>query len=248
MAGLDWLTARPIAHRGLHDATAGIIENTASAVTRAVAAQYGIEVDLQITADGEAVVFHDQTLDRLTGQQGRVDAMTADALMQVPLTQTSDRIIRLGDLCDLVAGRVTLLLELKSPRNGDRRLTQRVADVLLSYSGPVAAMSFDPDQVLGLRWAAPGLPRGITAGGWRRGERRQTFAASGKSHRARLWDALRMQPHFVAYAIQDLPAPLPLMARYLFGLPLLTWTVRSATDRARAAHWADQMIFEGFRP
>jgi glycerophosphoryl diester phosphodiesterase len=248
MPGLDWLTARPIAHRGLHDAAAGAIENTASAVRRAIDGNFGIEVDLQITADGEAVVFHDATLDRLTEQQGRLAAMTAEALRSVPFKQTSDRIISLGELCDLVAGRVTLLLELKSLHDGDRRLPQRVADVLRSYAGPVAAMSFDPDQVLQLRTAAPGLPRGITAGGQRPGERKQTVAASGKSHRAYAWDVLRMQPHFVAYAVQELPALAPLMARYLLGLPLLTWTVRTAADRARAARWADQMIFEGFRP
>src|SRR5688500_13074249 len=98
MAGLDWLTARPIAHRGLHDAAAGIIENTPSAVTQAIDGNFGIEVDLQITADGEAVVFHDETLDRLTERQGPLAAMTADALRQVPFRQTGDRIISLGEL------------------------------------------------------------------------------------------------------------------------------------------------------
>jgi len=248
MAGLDWLTARPIAHRGLHDAAAGVIENTASAVARAIAGNFAIEVDLQITADGEAVVFHDETLERLTDGRGRLDAMTAAALTEVPFKQTGDRIIRLGDLCDLVAGRVTLLLELKSLHNGDPRLPQRVADVLRGYSGPVAAMSFDPHQVLGLRMVAPGLPRGITAGGWRRGEHARTLAAGGASRSAQIWDALRMQPHFTAYALTELPAALPLLARYLLAMPLLTWTVRSAADRARAARWADQMIFEGFTP
>jgi glycerophosphoryl diester phosphodiesterase len=248
MAGLDWLTARPIAHRGLHDAASGIIENTPSAFRRAIDGNFAIELDLQVTADGEAVVFHDDTLERLTSGRGRLSAMTASALMQVPFKQTNDRMIRLGDLCDLVAGRVTLLLELKRSNNGDRRLVQRVADVLRSYSGPVAAMSFDPGQVLGLRELARGLPRGITAGGWAPGEQRKARAASGKNYAAYFRDTLRMQPHFVAYAVADLPAALPLMARYVLGLPLLTWTVRTAAERARAARWADQMIFEGFRP
>jgi glycerophosphoryl diester phosphodiesterase len=248
MAGLDWLTARPIAHRGLHDAAAGVVENTASAVQRAIDGNFGIEVDLQITADGEAVVFHDETLDRLTTQTGPLAALTASALKAIAFKQTSDRIISLGELCDMVAGRVTLLLELKSLHDGDQRLPQRMADVLSSYSGPVAAMSFDPEQVLALRLAAPRLTRGITAGGWKPGERKQTAAKRGKSNGGYAWDALRMRPHFVAYAVQELPAALPMMARYLFGMPLLTWTVRSAADRARADRWADQMIFEGFRP
>jgi glycerophosphoryl diester phosphodiesterase len=244
MAGLDWLTARPIAHRGLHDAAQGVIENTAGAARRAVDGNYAIEVDLQISGDGEAMVFHDATLERLTEQRGAVAARTAAELMQVPMRATGDRIISLGDLCDLVAGRVTLLLELKSLHNGDARLPQRVADVLRRYAGPVAAMSFDPAQVLALRQAAPGLPRGITAGGWRQKAR----SDNGQSSSAYLRDVLRMQPHFVAYAVEELPATVPLMARYLFGLPLLTWTVRTEAQRACAARWADQMIFEGFRP
>ena len=248
MARLDWLTARPIAHRGLHDAQAGVVENTAGAVRCAIDGNFSIEVDLQIAADGEAMVFHDEMLDRLTEGHGPLAAMTASALKTVPFKQTGDRIITLGELCDLVGGRVTLLLELKSRYDGDRRLLQRVAAVLHSYTGPVAAMSFDPGLVLGLRMAAPRLPRGITAGGWRPGERNRTLAEGDRTHRQHLWDALRTRPQFLAYAIQDLPAAAPLAARYLFGLPLLTWTVRSPADRDRAARWADQIIFEGFRP
>jgi glycerophosphoryl diester phosphodiesterase len=194
------------------------------------------------------VVFHDDTLDRLTTQTGPLAAMTASTLKQVPFRQTGDRIISLGDLCDLVAGRVTLLLELKSLHDGDRRLPQRVAEVLRGYTGPVAAMSFDPEQVLALRQITPGLPRGITAGGWKPGERKQTAAKRGRGNGGYVWDALRMRPQFVAYAVQELPATLPVMARYLFGMPLLTWTVRTPDERIRAARWADQMIFEGFRP
>lgn len=248
MAGLDWLTARPIAHRGLHDAAAGVVENTPGAVQRAIDGNFGIEVDLQITADGEAVVFHDSTLERLTGRPERLNAMTASALKAVPFKQTSDRIITLGELCDLVAGRVMLLLELKSLHDGDRRLPQRVADALRSYSGPVAAMSFDPQQVLDLRLVAPKLPRGLTAGGWKPSEPKKTMAKSGRNNGGYIWDGLRMRPQFVAYAVQELPAALPMVARYLFGMPLLTWTVRTPEDRARAERWADQMIFEGFRP
>jgi len=248
MAGLDWLTARPIAHRGLHDAAAGVVENTAGAVQRAIDGNFGIEVDLQITADGEAVVFHDATLERLTGQPDSLNAMTVSALKSVPFKATGDRIISLGELCDLVAGRATLLLELKSLHDGDRRLPRRVAEVLQGYSGPVAAMSFDPQQVLDLRLVAPKLPRGLTAGGWKPGERKKTMAKSDRNNGGYIRDGLRMRPQFVAHAVQELPAALPMVARYLFGMPLLTWTVRTPEDRARAERWADQIIFEGFRP
>ena len=122
MPAIDWLTARPVAHRGLHDEAHGVIENTPSAVRAAVEANYGIEVDLQITADGEAMVQHDDVLGRLTDGEGRLDAMTVAEIKRVPFRGSADRIMTLGELCDLVAGRITMLLELKSRFDGDGRL------------------------------------------------------------------------------------------------------------------------------
>jgi glycerophosphoryl diester phosphodiesterase len=246
MPGLDWLAARPVAHRGLHDAAAGVIENAPSAVTAAVAAHYAIEVDLQLSADGEAIVHHDAALGRLQDADGRLDALTAGELTGISYRGTKDRIITLGELLDLVSGRVPLLLELKSRFDGDARLPGRVAAVTQSYAGPVAAMSFDPRQVEALRAVAPGLPRGLVGQGVRRG--RQTKASGSQNATAYLLHAARSRPHFVAYNVHDLPAAGPLLARYLLGMPLLTWTVRTEQDRVRAGRWADQMIFEGFRP
>jgi glycerophosphoryl diester phosphodiesterase len=244
MPGLDWLIARPIAHRGLHDG-ASVIENTPSAMSSAIAAGYAIEVDLQISADGEAMVHHDATLGRLTDGDGRLDALTAAALKTVSFKATSDRMMTLSDLIDLVGGRVALVLELKSRLDGDPRLPRRTADVLKGYSGPVAAMSFDPEQVTAIQDFAPGLPRGIVAQRYRGSDR----AAFGRWDKlAYLLHGLRSRPHFVAYHVRDLPAPAPLLARYVLGMPLLTWTVRTPADRRRAERWADQMIFEGFRP
>ena len=246
-AALDWLTARPIAHRGLHDAAHGVIENTASAATAAIAANYGIEADVRVSADGEAMVYHDDALGRLTEGTGQLAAMTATDLKRVPFKATADRIMDLGDLLALVAGRVTLVVEMKSHFDGDRRLPVRVCEVLKGYAGPVAVMSFDPDQVLALREIAPGLPRGIAA------ERRYDHAqwaqltAAAKWRLAHFLHAPTTRPHFIAYAVRDLPAAAPLIARYVFGARLLTWTVRTEADRRRA-RWADQIIFEGMRP
>src|SRR5437899_8465687 len=119
MADLDWLIARPVAHRGLHDQKS-IIENTPSAFAAAIAANYAIECDLQISADGEAMVHHDDTLGRLTEGSGRLGTMTAVELKRVAFHGTADRMISVGDLCDLVAGRVTLVIELKGRFDGDR--------------------------------------------------------------------------------------------------------------------------------
>jgi glycerophosphoryl diester phosphodiesterase len=243
IAGLDWLIARPIAHRGLHDASAPVIENTPSAIEAAVAAGYAIEVDLQVTADGDAVVHHDEILGRVTEGSGRIDAFTAAELQRVPFRGTTDRMLTLGELCDLVAGRVTLVVELKSHFDDDRRLASRTGAVLASYAGPAAVMSFDPWQVGTLRGLAPRVPRGIIAE--RRRRRSEHSSASGAFTYLRR--AVRAGPNFLAYAVNDLPAPVPLLLR-LLGLPLLTWTVRTERERQLAQRWADQMIFEGFRP
>jgi glycerophosphoryl diester phosphodiesterase len=242
MAGLDWLTARPVAHRGLHDAASGIVENTPSAFSAAVAGQYAIECDLQLSADGEAMVFHDDNLGRLTERPDALASLTTAELKAVAFKATADRILTLGELCDLVGGQVTLVLELKSHFNGDTRLAERVAAVIKGYAGPVAAMSFDPAIVGRLQTVAPGLPRGLVAQ-----SRPDPEVPKGSALRYAM-SAIRMRPHFLAWSVQDLPAFWPLFGRWGCGLPLLTWTVRTQGDRLRARRWANQIIFEGFRP
>ena len=248
MPGLDWLTARPIAHRGLHDAAAGVIESTASAFGAAIAGSYSIETDLQISADGEAFVHHDDTLGRLTEGSARLADMTAAEIETVRFKATGDRIMTLGDLCDFVAGRATLVLELKSHFDSDRRLVQRAAHVLANYRGPVAVMSFDPALIEVVRWIAPQLTRGMVAERHYAGHDWDGFPPAEKRSMAFFLHATRTRPQFIAYGVKDLPAAAPLIARTIFRLPLLTWTVRSEADRARAASWADQIIFEGIRP
>jgi len=248
MASLGWLTARPIAHRGLHDAAAGVIENTASAFAAAIAGGYAIETDLQISADGEAFVHHDDALGRLTEGSGRLADMTTAALEAVRFKATSDRMMTLGDLCDFVAGRTTLTIELKSRFDGDRRLVKRCADVLATYSGPVAVMSFDPAMIELVRRIAPHLTRGVIAERHYGHREWDAMPAAQKRSMAFLLHAWRSRPQFIAFAVKDLPALAPFIARTMFRLPLLTWTVRTEADRQTAARWADQMIFEGWRP
>ena len=244
----EWLIARPVAHRGLHDAAAGVLENTPSAFAAAIATNYAIECDIQLSADGEAMVFHDQTLDRLTEGSGRLDALSAAELKRVAFRATADRMITLGELCGLAADRTALFVEIKSRFDGDLRLVKRAAEVLAKYSGRVALMSFDPAPIAALRTLAPRLPRGIVA------ERRYThpewspLPARTKRALAYFQHALQSRPQFIAYSVNDLPSTIPWLARNLLRLPLLTWTVRTDVDRERAARYADQIIFEGFRP
>jgi glycerophosphoryl diester phosphodiesterase len=248
MRGPAWLTAQPFAHRGLHDAATGVIENTVPAFSAALHHRYGIETDLQISADGEAMVHHDDALGRLTEGRSRLAEMTAADIQKVRFQASADRILRLGELCDLVDGRVPVLLELKSHFDNDRRLAQRVTDVLAAYTGPVAVMSFDPAMIEVVRWIAPHLTRGIVAERHYVHHEWDRFSGTEKRRMAFLLHANRTRPHFIAYGVKDLPAVAPLIARTLFRLPLLTWTVRNEADRARAARWADQIIFEGIRP
>src|SRR6202011_3876830 len=154
-----WLTARPVAHRGLHDSVRGVIENMPAAAQDAVAGDFAIECDIQLSADGEAMVHHDDALGRLTEGAGALLGMTSEELKAVRFKETAERMMSLADLCALVKGRVPIIIEVKSHFDGDRKLVRRMAQVLGAYSGPVAGMSFDPDQVQALREAMPELPR-----------------------------------------------------------------------------------------
>jgi glycerophosphoryl diester phosphodiesterase len=248
MRAPDWLTARPVAHRGLHDAISGIIENMPGAVEAAIDGNFAIEVDIQLTSDGEAMVHHDDALGRLTEGTGLLLGKTAAELKAIKFKDTSERMMTLGDLCALVAGRVPLVIEVKSHFDGDRKLVARMAEVLAGYRGPAVGMSFDPDQVLALREKMPALPRGIIAQRDYDDDYWKKLTPQQRDGMLYLRHAFRTRPHFVAFWVNQLPAPAPWIARNIFGLPLLTWTVRTPEQRERAARYADQMIFEGFRP
>ncbi len=248
MPDLDWLTERPFAHRGLHDASAGAIENTAPAFAAAVAGGYGIETDLQISADGEAMVHHDDALGRLTEGTARLADLSAAEIKAVRFKGSSARILTLAELCELVAGRSTLLLELKSRFDNDLRLAKRTAELIARYSGRAAIMSFDPDLVAAVRTINPDLARGIVAERHFSEPEWDRLPFARKQSLAWLLHSPRSQPQFLAYSVNDLPSAPALVARTLFGLPLLTWTVRDEQQRQRAARYAEQIIFEGWRP
>ncbi|MEN3290111.1 MAG: hypothetical protein V7634_4411, partial [Bradyrhizobium sp.] len=144
MRAPDWLTARPVAHRGLHDAARGVIENMPAAARAAAAGNFAIECDIQLSADGEAMVHHDHELGRLSEGSGPLVGKTVAELKALKFKATSEQMMTLGDLCALVAGRVPLVIEVKSHFDGDRQLVKRMAEVLSAYSGPVVGMSFDP--------------------------------------------------------------------------------------------------------
>ena len=248
MAELHWLK-RPIAHRGLHDASRGIVENSRSAVRAAMSRGYAIEVDLQRAAADRPVVFHDENLDRLTGESGPVAARDVAALCEVRLKDGGgDTILSLPDLLDIVAGHVPLVLEVKSAWRQDETFEANIAQELANYAGPVAVMSFDPHAVAAFRRKAPELPRGLVASKFDGEKDTQHLSAPKRFAMRHLFTSAFAHPHFVAYDIRALPALAPLLTRFVFGLPLLTWTVRTEAERERGLRYADAIIFEGFLP
>jgi glycerophosphoryl diester phosphodiesterase len=246
----SWLTVHPIAHRGLHERSAGVIENSSAAFMAAVAHGYAMECDVQLTRDGEAVVFHDFVLDRLTGATGKVVERTADELAKIPLTASSagDTIRPFADLLSRVNGRRPIICEIKSAFDGDLRLVRRVVEVLAGQNMPVALKSFDPRIVAALRMLAPEIPRGIIAMSDYNYPDYAAVSASARHAMANLLHFAEMEPDFLSWRIKDLPSGLPNLCRTQLGLPVMTWTVRTSDDVASANLYADQMVFEGFRP
>lgn len=247
MAYPEWLI-RPIAHRGLHDAAAGVIENTRSAFEAAIAAGYAIELDLQEARDGEPVVFHDATLDRLTEASGPLIERDAAELCRVRLKGTQDRMQTLPELLQQVAGRVPLIIEVKSRWDARGPFETRIGRILADYGGPAAVMSFDPASVAVFRDRHPRLPRGLVATRFRKDRDWQHLGAARRCALTHLLYAPLVKAQFIAYDVRRLPALAPLIARKLAHLPLLTWTVRTEEERATAERWADAMIFERLRP
>ena len=211
-------------------------ENSLAAFQAAAENNYAIECDLQISADGVPVVFHDDTLDRLTGDIGPVRSRPAAELAKIEILNSGETIPTLSDLLNRIAGAVPLVIELKSIAGANAGFAQAVADDLRGYSGPVAVMSFDTELTAAMMAAAPGLLVGLVAEG---------SLATTIRH---LTAIIRHGFHFVSYSLIDLPTPAPLIARWILGLPLICWTVRTPQDARKAKRWTDQITFESIRP
>ena len=243
---MDWLTSVPMAHRGLHDSQAGIIENSEDAFEAAITAGYGMECDIQISADGEAMVFHDSNLNRLTAASGPLRERSSSEVGGLRLTGSKNTVQTLGELVEQIDGRAPLLVEIKKTEAKTGRLEERARDLLQAYKGPAAIMSFNPQTVGWFAENAPGITRGQLSMAFKTGigARRpwwQRFAA-----RHLLINRIS-KPHFVGYDIKGLPVPSVAILRKL-GTPILTWTVKTQHHRKIAEKHADNIIFEGFRP
>lgn len=234
MNDLSWLIRRPIAHRGYHDLNDRRWENTLSAFDAAIERDNAIECDVHLSADGVPVVFHDQALGRLTGQDGFVHERSAAELARLKIGGTQDHLPTLAQMLARVGGRVPLVIELKGVEGKDDSLVAAVASALKSYPGHAAIMSFDHWLVRRFALDAPGIVAGLTAQGRTMAELEAHFS-------------MLVHPiSFVSFSVQDLPNPFVSLVREKLAMPVITWTVRNEEERAATFAHADQMTFEGF--
>lgn len=243
-----FITERPIAHRGLHDKSKGVIENTPSAFNAAIAHNFAMECDVQLTSDGEAVVFHDFTLERLTTGAGKIVDHTAAQLANIAMKGTNDRIGTLQDMFNLVHGQALIVCEIKSTFRGDMRLTNRVAEVAKAYRGPLVIKSFDPKIIAHWQRLETNIPAGVVGMNDYSHHEYDACSAAEKHAMANLLHFSDSKPDFLSWQVKDLASAVPFLWRTGMGRPLMSWTVRTPENIAMAKTYADQMVFEGFMP
>lgn len=245
----DVFFAAPLAHRALHDRTDGRPENSRAAIRAAIAHGFGIEIDVQASADQRPMVFHDYDLDRLTLADGPINAHSARDLGEIRLRDGDEGIPDLAEMLALVVGRVPLLIEIKDQDGGMGTdvgpLEQAVAGALDGYDGPVALMSFNPHSVAHLQDLCPDIPRGLVT---------SSFAPSDWALPAATCDRLREIPDydrvgasFISHEAADLARPRVAELKQ-GGADILCWTIRSPAQEEAARRVARNVTFEGYLP
>lgn len=238
----------PITHRALHDRAAGRVENSPAAIRAAVAAGYAIEIDVQLSRDGVAMVFHDDDLDRLTHATGRVNTRDAAELGQLTLRDSTDTIPTLAQVLGIVAGQVPLLIELKDQTlilaESDGALERAVARDLQGYSGPVALMSFNPSMIAQMATLMPNLPRGLTTSSYDYADWDPVPHATCDRLRD-IPDYDRVQASFISHQGDDLMRPRVAQIKASGG-DILCWTIRTPDQEALVRQVAQNVTFEGY--
>jgi len=237
------LFAPAIAHRGLWT-PGGAPENSLAALQAACAHGYGIELDVQLTSDGEAVVFHDYSLDRMTAQSGRVKDHTAADLGKIRLADSDETIPTLAETLTLIGHRAMVHIELKTPFGEVGPLEKRVSEVLLDHNGPIAVIGFNPYSHAWFADHHPQILRGLDSYSYADGkpaklapEQRRAFAALEHVEIAR--------PDFLALGLDMLPSARADDYRAK-GMPVVAWTIRSPEQWEAVRDHCDNLIFEGY--
>lgn len=238
----------PIAHRGLHDLSAGIPECSATAFQSAIDHGYGIELDVQESSDGKAIVIHDATLDRLTNESGAVRARTAAQLGDIKLKGGTDKIQTLADVLELVSGQVPLLIEIKD-QDGDLgtnigNLSADIARVLMQYTGPVGVMSYNSHAAHAVAMTLPETAIGLVTSG----PSDTVYAhltARQRNFAVEMMDFDRIGACFISHNRTDLQSAHVANIRRR-ELPVLSWTIRNKDEEKQARKYADNITFEGY--
>jgi glycerophosphoryl diester phosphodiesterase len=236
----SWLVDVPLAHRGLHGD--GVPENSLPAFAAAAEAGYGVELDVMLTGDGEAVVVHDPTLERVTGRDVEVGRLDLASLQRLRLTGTDERIPTLAEALD-VLGDAPTMVEIKQPRLRVGRLETTVAGIVADHPGPLCVAGFNPGTLRWFRQQLPDTPRVLTAGPLTDTK----LPGPLKRRLAALRDLPTVAPQAVSYELAGLPNPAATRWREEGGV-LGTWTVTDEASLARARELADNVIFEHVRP
>ncbi|MCB2114850.1 MAG: phosphodiesterase [Rhodobacteraceae bacterium] len=240
----------PIAHRAYHDRAAGRPENSPAAFRAAIAAGYGIECDIQPSADGVPMVFHDYDMKRLTGLAGRIRGRTARELRSIRLLDAEDGVPTLADMLALIDGRVPLLIEVKDQDGAMGTevgpLEEAVAEALKGYAGPVALMSFNPHSVAALARAAPDIPRGLTTSAYTT-EDWPLLPAATRDRLRGIPDYDATGSSFVSHEAADLSRA-RIAELKAAGAAILCWTIRSPDAETTARRIAQNVTFEGYPP
>lgn len=244
----DFLS-KPLAHRALHDVTDGRPENSRAAIRAAIAAGYGIEIDLQLSADATPMVFHDYELSRLTEQNGPVQLRTSGELAAIKLKGGNEGIPDLAEALNIVAGQVPLLIEFKDQDGAMGtnigKLETATAKVLQGYVGPVGLMSYNPNTVAMLADLLPEIPRGLVTRGFHTID--WPLSETMRAHLRDIPDFERSKSSFISHKVEDVTRPrvLDLKAQ---GADILCWTVRSSEQEAEARKIVHNITFEGYLP
>lgn len=239
----------PIAHRALHGMQEHCPENSRAAIRAALAAGYGIEIDLQLSADGQAMVFHDDDLDRLTEASGPVRARSAAELAAIPLKNSAgEGIPTFAEVLEIVAGQVPLLVEIKDqdgamgPEVGP--LESAAVAALEGYAGPVALMSFNPYSMAEVARLAPDIPRGLTTSAYDP-EAWAPLSAARCEELREIPDFDRVGASFISHEAVDAARP-RVQALRKAGVLVLSWTLKSAAAEDKVRQYVDNVTFEAY--
>ena len=240
---------RPIAHRGLHDVADGRPENSRAAFEAAIAHGFGIELDVQLTADAQAVVFHDYHLERLTGAKGVIRQRSADEMTNIPLLGGVDKTQTLKEILDLIDGRVPVIVEIKD-QDGTMgtdigQLENATAAAIRDYPGQIALMSFNPNSTTMMSELCPNIPRGLVTGSYQAGSWPLPKATCDRLRNIPDFD--RSGASFISHEVSDLDRPRVTELKSQ-GARVLCWTVKSQAIADEALSIAENITFEQFLP